>query len=388
MTNLLIKLFVKNSDDTTSNIAREKYTTFAGIVGICSNILAFALKIAIGLLSGAISIIADALNNLTDSLSAIITIIGAKLSNKKPDMDHPYGHGRIEYITELILSFIIIFFGIELAKSSFNEILNPKTPVFSVITIIVLLFSIFLKLWQGFFYIKISKKINSGTLKATSKDSFNDVLTTSGVLICVIFTYFTHIVIDGYVGLLVALFIIYGAIMLIKQTLSSLMGEAPDKEFVENIANKILSYDKVTGVHDLIVHNYGPGRLFASVHVEMDAKLDPLISHDLIDNIEKDFINELNIPLVIHYDPVEIDNPFVNETKAKIKDIAAKINEKLSIHDLRIVLGKTHTNIIFDVCLPDSINMTPSEVTNAFNEEIKKIDESYNAVITVDYCYE
>lgn len=387
MTNLLIKLFVKDNKNVSNFHVHESYGKFASIVGISTNFLLFTLKIIIGTIFHSIAITADAVNNLSDSSSSFITLIGFKISGKPADVKHPYGHARMEYISGLIVSFIILILGLQLVITSAGKIINPEATQFSIISIIVLIIAILIKLWQCLFYRKIGKIINSTTLIATSVDSRNDILATSAVLTATIFTYLTGINLDGYMGIAVALFIITSGVKLIISTMSPLLGTAPTRELVDSIYKKILTYGGIIGLHDLAVHSYGPGRCFASVHCEVPAEQDIMISHDIIDNIERDFLKERNIHLVIHLDPVVTNDEKTNELKAEVKKLIAEISHSISMHDFRVVWGVSHSNLIFDVVVPFGFQLSEDELVNMISDKIHEININYHAVITVDHNY-
>ncbi len=384
MTKLLIRLFIKNYEDTENPHVREAYGKFAGIVGTVSNILLFAIKFLVGFFFRSISVMADAVNNLSDAGSSIITLIGFKLSGKPADKKHPYGHARMEYITGLVVSFAILLLGIQLVQSSVEKILHPEETAFNLLTVAVLVISILMKLWQGLFNKKIGRIIRSTTIEATAADSLNDVIATSAVLLSVIVGRLTGWQLDGYMGVVVAVFIIISGVKLIGETINPLLGMAPDRELVEKIDQKILSYEGVLGLHDLTVHNYGPQRCFASVHVEVPASQDILISHDIIDNIERDFAREMGIHLVIHLDPVVADDETTNGLHEIVMSCIQEISPMLSIHDFRAVIGNTHTNLIFDVCAPYDIKLTDAEITSMIIRKIREIDQKYFCVIVVD----
>lgn len=387
MTNLLIKLFIRNSKDTSNPQVRERYGKLSGIVGIATNMILFLIKITAGLLFNSISIIADAVNNLSDSGSSLITLIGFKITGKPADAEHPYGHARMEYIAGLIVSFIVSFLGFELIQSSVNKIIHPQKTVFSIISISVLTASILIKLWQFMFFRKIGKIINSSTLVATSYDSRNDILSTSAVLVAIIISSLTGYNLDGYIGVLVALFIMISGFKLIMDTISLLLGMAPSNELVEKIYKKILSYDGIIGLHDLTVHSYGEGKCFASVHCEVPAEQDIMVSHDIIDNIERDFLKDEGIHLVIHLDPVVTNDPKTNELKSQVEDIVKKISDKISIHDFRVVWGVSHSNLIFDILIPYNFHCKDEDLINTITEKIHEINKSYHSVITIDHDY-
>lgn len=387
MTNLILKLFLKDEKETNSPKYRASCGKLAGVVGILCNVLLFLLKIIAGLLTKSMSTIADSLNNLTDAASSIINFIGFKLSSKPADGEHPYGHGRYEYLSALSVAVLILIIGIELFKSGWTKILNPTPVGFNYFSVIVLVFSIILKLWLSIFNFSLGKKINSSSLKATAIDSRNDVFVSISVLISILLCHFFNINIDGLIALIVALFIIYSGWGLIKDTINPLLGNAPDEELVSYINKKILSYPEVYGTHDLIIHDYGPGRLFASIHVEVAAETDVLESHDQIDNIERDFLYEDNLNLIIHLDPIITKDDTVINLRNWLTEEIKKYDETLSIHDLRMVPGKTHTNLIFDLVIPHNSNKTTAEIREKVNEILSQKEENYFAVITFESNY-
>lgn len=387
MTDFLIKIFVKDYENINDSKIRIKYGNFASITGILCNVLLCILKMIIGILFNSVAIIADAINNLTDAANSIITFIGFVISGKPADKNHPYGHARYEYISCLLVSFVILMLGLSLFRTSFMKILNPESVNANIITIILLIIAILIKLWMSMFYKKIGKKINSNVLIANSVDSLNDVISTSLVLVTIFISMFTCYNFDGIAGCLVSALIIYSGIGILKDTVDDLIGTTPEPELINNIISKLKSYEDVMGIHDLVVHSYGPGNYFATVHVEVPSHADILISHDMIDNIERDFLNELNINLVIHLDPIVTDDDETNETKAIVTDIIKSINHDLSIHDFRMVKGETHTNLIFDVLTPVDFETKDDEIINIINKAIKNYDERYNVVITVDKNY-
>ncbi|WIV13750.1 cation diffusion facilitator family transporter [Proteiniborus sp. MB09-C3] len=387
MTNLLIKLFVKDHQNTSNFRVRERYGKLASIMGIASNLLLFIIKIIAGILFNSISIIADAINNLSDSGSSLITLIGFKISGKPADANHPYGHERMEYISGLIVSFIILILGLQLVRSSISKIINPQATKFSMISVFILIISIIIKLWQSMFYRKIGKAINSTTLIATSIDSRNDILSTSAVLIATVITYLTRFNLDGYMGAVVALFIIVSGTSLVKETISPLLGTAPTKELVDSIYEKILSYEGIIGLHDLTVHSYGAGQCFATVHCEVSAENDIMVSHDIIDNIERDFLKEKGINLVIHLDPVVINDPKTNKLKAEVENTLKNLSPEISMHDFRVVWGVSHSNLIFDVVVPFDFQWSDDELIKLISDRIYDFDANYHSVITVDHDY-
>lgn len=388
MTKLLINLFVKDNQNYTNQQVRKTYGNLAGIVGIVCNIFLFAIKYIIGIISGSIAISADAVNNLSDASSNIITLIGFKLSSKKPDRDHPYGHGRYEYIAGLCVCVLILSMGITILKDSFCKIITPQNVEFNVTVAVVLIISIIVKLWMAIFNKKIGKLIKSDTLLATSKDSQNDVLSTFIVLVSSIICYLTNIYrIDGIMGLVVAVIIILSGIDLVKETLSPLIGKAPDKELVEHIAQKVCSYEGVIGVHDLMVHDYGPGNCCVTIHVEFPAEMDVIQAHDLVDNIEKDFINNDGILMTIHYDPVATKDERINELRAYLSKKVEEYDSSLSVHDFRIVAGIDHINVVFDCVLPPGYTGSIDNLREYLTKSSKEINEKYNAVIKFEQSY-
>ncbi|MGN0173588.1 MAG: cation diffusion facilitator family transporter [Acutalibacteraceae bacterium] len=388
MTDFLLKKFVKNYQDTKNLEVREKYGSFAGVVGIIVNTILFTAKFFAAIVSGfAISVIADALNNLFDAGSSIVTFVGFKLANKDEDEDHPFGHGRIEYIAGLIVSFIIIMVGFELIKESVSKIFTPSENDYSIISVIIMAAAILIKIWLGLFNRNLSKRINSATLKATASDSFCDVAATSAVLIGLIVGFFFNINIEGYTGTIVAAFIIYTGITAARDTLSPLLGEAPDKEYVENIEKTVLAHDEVIGIHDLIIHDYGPGRKIVSLHAEVSSEGNILEIHDAIDLIEMELKSKFHCVATIHMDPINLNCKISNELKQKLRDVLKSIDETLSFHDFRIVSGPTHTNLIFDVVMPFKFKLSAEELKNEIKNKVSEIDENYFCVINVDKKY-
>lgn len=387
MTNFLIKRFIKDYENIQKTSVRSAYGKLSGVVGIVCNVLLCAVKLAAGLISGSVAITADAVNNLSDASSSIISLLGFKLAERPADDEHPYGHGRYEYLSGLMVALLIMIIGVELLKSSVDKILHPERVMFSVATACVLLFSIVLKLWMAFFNTKMGKTINSGTLEATAADSRNDVITTSAVLIAAIASKFTNVELDGFMGAAVALFILYSGFGLVKDTLDPILGKAPEPETVKAIKEKILSYPGVLGTHDLMVHDYGPGRQFASVHVEMDAESDVLESHDVIDNIERDFLKNDGIHMLVHYDPISSSDSETSELRIWISERIKEIDIRLTIHDLRIVKGKTHTNVIFDCVVPYDTGIEEKEIKKRINNMVQEQYPDHFCVITIDRSY-
>lgn len=386
MIQFLVQKFIPNWQDTKNPSVRERYGVLAATVGILSNLLLFLIKILAGLLAGSISIIADAVNNLSDAGSSVITMLAFKISGKPADPKHPYGHARMEYISGMAVSFIIIFLGLQLMGSSFDKILHPQAISLSALTYLILIISVLVKLWQGIFNRKLGKQIASESLQATASDSLNDVIATSAVLISAVFYHFTQIPIDGWIGLLVAGFITFSGIKLVIETGNPLLGEAPDPEFIQKLGSSIMGYEGVIGMHDLQVHSYGPGQVFATVHAEVPANVDILVSHDIIDNIEREVGADLGINLVIHMDPVVTDNEQINLLREQIAQIVKSVDTDLSMHDFRAVSGPSHTNLVFDVVVPPGFEMDDERVTQVISEKSKKLG-NYFCVITIDRNY-
>ena len=387
MTGLLIRKFVPDHEKTTDATVRTAYGKLSSTVSIVSNLLLFALKLLAGILSASVAITADAFNNLSDASSGIITLLGFKMANKPADPEHPYGHARYEYLSGLFISVLILVIGVELFKSGLDKILHPQITVFRWITAGILTVSIAIKWWLCIFNRKIGILIDSGTLKAASADSRNDVLSTTAVLVATVISHFTQVDLDGYMGVAVAAFILYSGVGLVKETVSPLLGRAPDPETVQMIRDKIMSYPGVLGTHDLMLHDYGPGRQFASVHVEVAAERDMLESHDMVDNIEREFLAHTGIHMVVHMDPIVTADPVVASLRQFLSDTVTEIHPDLSIHDLRIVPGPTHTNVIFDCVVPHECSACPTDVCQRIRERVSAVYPDYFCVITVDESF-
>ena len=387
MVNFLAKLFIKDYKNVENEKVRENYGTLSGVFGIITNLILVVIKVIIGLLSASISIIADAINNLSDMGSSLLTIIGFKISSKPADKDHPYGHQRVEYIISLIIAMIIAFVGLELFTTSIEKIITPDEIKFEVITFVVLGVAIVLKALQGLFYLSASKKIDSLSLKASAKDSINDCISTTAVLIGTIISKVSGYNVDGIVGILVSGFIMYSAVMLIKETMSPLNGEKPDPELVEKVSRTVLSYPKILGIHDMITHLYGPSKVFISLHAEVDANDNVLVSHDLIDNIEQDVKKEFGIELVIHMDPIETNNIELNNASLIVREVLKEIDPVLMFHDFRMVKGETHTNFIFDVLAPFNFRLNDEELVELIKLKVRERNDKYRCVILIDKDY-
>ena len=366
---------------------RIKYGITAGILGITSNVVLCAAKLIVGFIGNSITIIADAVNNLSDALSSVITVFGFRISARPADKEHPFGHHRYEQISALIVAIIVLAIGVLLGKSSIEKIITPEETTVTALTYVVLSVAIVLKLAQMAMYLYFSRKISSDSLRAAAADSRNDILSTGAVLIAAIVTDVAGVNIDAYMGLAVSLFIIISSILLIKDTISPLLGEPPTKEFVERVRKKILSYDGVLGIHDLMVHNYGAqSSTYISVHVEVDAGGNIMKAHDMIDNIERDFLKD-GLNLTVHMDPVETDNPEVKENLERTREILASLGSGLSLHDFRMVIGDTHTNILFDVVIPFEAKITPAEIEKAFSDAYSSKGKQYFFIINYDRSY-
>ena len=387
MTKLLLRLFIRDNDDYTDIKVRSAVGRLSGLVGIVCNLLLFAAKLFIGMLAGAVSIVADAMNNLADAASSIVTLIGFKLASQPADEEHPYGHARFEYLSGLAVAVLIIVIGFELAKSSVEKILHPTAVSVSAVLIITLLLSIGVKLWMSLFNTKLGKRIDSNTLLATAADSRNDVISTTVVLLAAGIEAITGWKVDGWFGLAVSLFILYSGWTLVKETVSPLLGEGASPELRDRIVDYIEANPKVMGYHDLMVHDYGPGRRFASLHVEMDSREDPLECHEIIDDMERECMENHNVHLVIHYDPIVVDDPERNRVMALVQDILRQLDSRLNVHDFRMSPTTGFTNLIFDVELPMDAVEQKSDIRCHLAEELARREErEYRLVITFDFA--
>lgn len=386
----IAKLFIKDYQNTSNSAVRTRYGLCAGIFGIITNAVLCIFKLIVGIIGGSITIIADAINNLSDAGSSVVTLVGFKLSSTPPDNDHPFGHARYEYVTSLLVSVTVLFIGIMLLKSSIEKCITPEAVSVNVFTYVVLSTAIVMKLLQMWLYLDFSKAINSGALKASSADSRNDVFSTLAVLISTIIIDVagekipSTVSIDGIFGIAVSAFIIISSIMLLKESISPILGEKPPQELVDKITAKILSYDGVIGVHDLVIHSYGANHCFAIAHVEVPKDVDISVTHDIIDNIEHDFWNDCQIRLNIHMDPVDTNNPQLNELKERAMRALVTVDSELTLHDFRLVSGDTHTNMLFDVVIPYSSKATLKDVQCAMTKEFENDTTKYFFVIDVD----
>ena len=388
MTQLLIRLFIKRPEDTKEPAVRTAYGNLASIVGMACNILLCLGKLTAGTLFGSIAIMADALNNLSDASSNIVSLIGFRLASKAPDAEHPYGHARYEYLAGLVVSVTILAIGLSLGKESIGKVLHPTPVAFSWLSVAVLAASILVKLWMSGFNRKVGQLIGSETLLATAADSRNDVLTTSAVLLATVLCSLTGWdILDGLMGVAVAAFILWSGWGLVMDTLSPLLGETPSPELVEHIEQTVMSYPGVLGMHDLMVHDYGPGHQFASLHVEFPAETDPLSAHDVIDNIERDFLKKDNLQVTIHYDPIVTSDAQVGVLRSRLMEKVRRIDPQLSIHDLRIVPGETHTNVLFDLVFPAGYTGDQNAILAEMCSFVTEQDPKYSCIIKLEQSY-
>ncbi len=380
----IMRAFVPGYGQRDDAQVREKSGKVAGAIGIATNLLLFAIKLVAGFLSGSVAVMADAVNNLTDSGSSIVMLVGFKLAGKPADEKHPFGHARMEYLSGVIVSFLVLFLGLELGRTSVEKIISPQPADFNLLALGILAVSVVIKLWQCFFYRSVGKTIHSDTVFATSSDSRNDAIATTVVLLGALITRFTGANLDGVLGLAVAVFIVISGVKLVIETGNPLLGVAPDEALVKQIYEKILSYEGVFGIHDLTVHNYGEGKCFASVHCEVPAERDILLSHDIIDNIERDFEKDLGIHLVIHLDPIVTGDERTNKLREQVGKLLHVVVPQASMHDFRVVWGVTHSNVVFDVAVPFSLQDSDQQIQERISQAVQTLDPTYRTVITVD----
>lgn len=386
MITLLAKIFIKDTED--KNKLREAYGMLCGIVGVCLNIFLFVGKFLAGTFSNSIAITADAFNNLSDAGSSVVTLLGFKLAGAKPDTEHPFGHGRIEYISGLVVAAAILLMGYELIRDSIGKILHPEETEFTVLVAVILIASILVKLYMAYYNRSVGKKLDSTAMKAVATDSLSDTVATTVVLLASVFTYFTGIKIDGYCGLVVGFLVGYAGFDAARETLNPLLGQPPAREFVEKIDEIVMSHPEVCGMHDLIVHDYGPGRQMISLHAEVPSEGNILELHDVIDNIETELRRELGCEATIHMDPIATSDEHVSETKAAMVSLIKAIDEELSIHDFRMVTGESHTNLIFDVLAPFNFRLTDEELLTEILQDVQEhFGENYYVVAKVDHSY-
>ena len=390
MITLLRKIFIKNYDKVNDPKVREKHGLLASIGGIFTNIVLFVIKLIIGIFAGSMAIISDAINNLTDLISCVVSLFGFKLANKPADEDHPYGHERIEYITGMIVSFIIIAVGIVLGYTSIKSLINKDIdPTFTIASFIVLGVAILGKVLLGLFYNGIGNAINSVSIKASRQDSFNDAISTAIVLIATIIKFYVPSLwwLDPALSIAISLFILYSGIKLVGETVSPLIGLTPDSEFVQNITKEVLSHKEVLGVHDVICHSYGPSKIFMTLHAEVDGYANIMEIHDVIDNIEMSVGKKFGVEITIHMDPIDTKNPEIPLLKEKIKEVLDSLDKNISFHDLRLVAGPTHTNVLFDIVIPNYLKKEKEKIIKDLHKNIKSIDKKYNLVIKIDSKY-
>lgn len=387
MVSILVRLFIKEKDNVSAPHVRQAYGILCGGVGIALNILLFAGKFLAGMISNSIAVTADAFNNLSDAGSSLITLVGFKMAGQKPDPDHPFGHGRIEYLSGLFVSIAILIMAFELVRSSIDKIIHPQPVDFSILTVIILCISIAVKIYMAYYNKSIGRKIGSAAMNATAADSLSDTLATAVVLIATLAGSFTGFNIDGYCGVLVGIFIFYAGYCAAKDTISPLLGQPPSAEFVQNVENMVMSYEHVLGIHDMIVHDYGPGRVMLSLHAEVPADGDLLVLHDMIDNIEHRLHDELRCEAVIHMDPIITDDLQSNRLKELLTGFLNAAYPEVHFHDFRIVKGPTHTNIIFDIVVPFGYKDSDEAITGYLAEAFRRIDASYFTVIQIDRAY-
>lgn len=387
LSKFLVSRFIKNHENTKDEKVRDAYGYLGGVVGIIVNALLFTIKLSVGMLTGSIAVTADAFNNLSDAASSVITIAGFKLASKPADEEHPFGHGRFEYISALIVSFMVMLVGFEFIKSSFDRIMNPAKVSFNLIPFLLILVSIGAKVWLSRFNKFIGESINSGALEASSFDALGDVFSSGCVALSLLVSRWTSFPIDGYIGMLVALFILYSGFSLVKDTLNPLLGDAPDPELVKNIKSGVLSYDYISGVHDLVIHNYGPDRCMASIHAEIPCDISVVTIHEIIDEAERTLSKKLNIFLVIHMDPINTNSEEINKTRKEIEEVIKNFPIIKSMHDFRVVGDGDYRNLIFDVVIEHTKGFKEEDeekLIKALDDEVKKIHPRYNAKVTVD----
>ena len=385
MTKLLLRLagITKENENTVSS--HGKIGKLAGTTGIICNLILFVFKVLVGVFSGAVSVIADALNNLSDAASSVVTLLGFRLAQRPADRDHPYGHARYEYLSGLAVAVMILVIGVELVKGSVEKIFVPAEVTFTILSVVILLCSIGVKIWMSLFFFALSKKTGSTTLKAAAIDSRNDVIASVAVLAGCLAQWIFSLQLDGYIGMAVALFIIYSGIGVAKETISPLLGQKADEKLIEEIGALVLSHEKVLGIHDLLVHDYGPGRCYASVHVEISAQEDPLLCHDVIDHIECEALETLNVNLVIHYDPVLENDEEWTKMRRLIEEMAVKLNPSYSVHDFRLVRGASHTKLVFDLAIPYSAEGDVREIKEYIDQQLLQRELDYSTVIRFDH---
>lgn len=387
MIELLSRIFIKNRDKVNDPAVRRAYGTLCSVYGIFLNVLLFAGKYFAGVLSGSVAIVADAFNNLSDAGSSVISLLGFAIAGKKPDLDHPFGHGRAEYLAGLLLSALIVAMGVELGKSSIEKIISPEPVEAALLPALILLASILVKFYMSLYNKAVGKKINSPSMEATATDSLSDCIATTVVLLSMGISYFFHVNVDGWAGLLVAAFIIFAGYNAMRDTLSPLLGKAPDPELVKEIEETALSHPEIVGIHDLIIHDYGPGRGFVSLHAEVNGKGEIFELHDAVDQAEREIREKFGILATIHMDPIDCDNEQLNQLRDAVADKLTEIDPRIKIHDFRMVPGPTHTNLIFDALVPADLKTTDGELSKRIAELVHRSWKKYYAVVDIDRSY-
>lgn len=387
MIELLSRIFIKNRDKVNDPAVRRAYGTLCSVYGIFLNVLLFAGKYFAGVLSGSVAIVADAFNNLSDAGSSVISLLGFAIAGKKPDLDHPFGHGRAEYLAGLLLSALIVVMGVELGKSSIEKIISPEPVEAALLPALILLASILVKFYMSLYNKAVGKKINSPSMEATATDSLSDCIATTVVLLSMGISYFFHVNVDGWAGLLVAAFIIFAGYNAMRDTLSPLLGKAPDPELVKEIEETALSHPEIVGIHDLIIHDYGPGRGFVSLHAEVNGKGEIFELHDAVDQAEREIREKFGILATIHMDPIDCDNEQLNQLRDAVADKLTEIDPRIKIHDFRMVPGPTHTNLIFDALVPADLKTTDGELSKRIADLVHSSWKKYYAVVDIDRSY-
>ena len=387
MSNVLVKMFVKDYDNIGEPRVRKSYGMLSSFVGIVCNIILFLTKFAIGALSNSIAIISDGFNNLSDCASCVITMFGYKLAAKPADKDHPFGHGRMEYLTSLVIAMVIMVVDFQLFRDAAQKIIHPEEVHFSTVALVALVISVFVKVWMGLFNMKLGKTINSSVMMATSKDSFNDVIATAATIIALVASIWTDAPIDGIMGIIVAIFIFFSGYEIIKETVDELLGQPADLELVEQLKEMVEANGSFLGVHDLIIHSYGPGNLIGSMHIEVDAAQNVMEIHDIIDEFERQVYDKLNIRMTVHMDPVEPNNEVVKKCRDMVSSILSDISKELEFHDFRVVSGPSHTNLVFDVVVPYGFELGDRQIKERIDAKLCGYDTKYYTVITFDKSY-
>ena len=380
----LIDVFVKRKESDTDVIMRERYGSFAGFVGIFLNFFLAGIKFFVGIISGSISIRADAINNLSDSITSVISIVAFKISSKPADKKHPFGHARIEYIVSMLLSFFLLLIGVDLLKSSIHRIVHPIESKFSLPVLIILFITVIIKIWLAFLYRFVTKKINSSVVEANAADSLTDALSTGTVLLSAIISRYTDLNLDGYAGVLVSLFLLFNALKILNDTKNHILGTEPDIKLVRGICDFVKTCDEIVGIHDMCIHNYGPGRCFATFHAEVDGKKNIFTTHDAVDNVEKEIYNRFGIQCTIHLDPIVTDDENIVLLKAQVEKLISEYDSEFTIHDFRVVPGDTHSNLIFDILAPFHCKKSDDEIRREVDKRVKGISDNYYTVITID----